>query len=207
MPFERFEKADYQENLQIKRYIGAFVSHKVIRDGKATVEELNELDRWDLANEWYYFETGLSPWKIQRFGKTIDRFYGGDLDAFLREVAVFIDDRIPRSFLKYHDKNHDKQPACYTVKPDEKGKLPFGLIYHYKENYTGAGSEKKISYNERATDKQIRYLENMAWRKNHYFYKDKGITKKEASACIDYFLNMDYQVEPDCFAKFFKPTM
>lgn len=208
MPFERFEEADREENRQIKRYIGTFVSRKVVKDGKATVAELNQADRWELANKWYDCETKLSPWKVQRFGKTIDRFYNGSLDAFLREVAVFIDERIPKSFLKHQEKNHDRSPATYAVTPVSDGTLPFGLVYQFKENYPRNGhKQQRGAGGDQATEKQIRYLENLAWKKNHYFHKDKEISKKEASECIDYFLNMGYEEEPDCFKRFFKPTM
>ena len=189
--------------MALKRYIGDYVSNYIVTDWRrkyfATVEELNEMDREQLARKWYKDETEDSPWKKRRFDEIIRRHFA-DNDHFFDEVARYIDDRIPRAYMKYHNPDQAASaaaPARYVIKPDADGKLPFGLIYHYPTN--------NVSF-VGATPKQIRYLVDLAAKNNHIFFSE-GITKDEARACIDYYLNMDYKVEPECFSKHFKKSI
>lgn len=195
-PFDRLSKDDSRA---LRQYIGNFVSHYVVNNGKATVEELNGMDRQELARTWYHHETNHSVWQQRRFESIVDIFYGEFAD-FYDDVARYIDDRIPRAYMKYHGEDPGKPPDSYTVVCDEKGNLPFGLIYHFSENMI------PYDFVPEATPRQVKYLESLAWKNNHYFYQE-GITKEEASECIDYFLNMDFKIEPKCFKKYFKPTM
>lgn len=193
-----FDRLPKEDSRALKQYIGNFVSHVVVNNGKAAPEELNTLSREILAREWYHYETKHSVWKERRFTSLMD-YYDTDED-FYEDVARYIDDRIPRAYLKHHGGDGGKAPDSQKVTVDENGNLPFGLVYHYPNKITDANYEEEI------TPRQLKYLEALAWKNNHYFYPE-GMTKKEASECIDYFLNMDFKMEPECFKKHFKATM
>ena len=176
-----FDRLDKEDSRALKQYIGNFVSHKVVNNGKATVEELNGMSRIKLAREWLEYQSHFSEWAERRFAGIVDLYYG-EYANFYDDVALFIDECIPKAFLKYHGGDNDKSPAQQKIVCDENGKLPFGLVYHFSENLPAEIQD--------ATEKQLKYLEKLA-----------------CSECIDYFLNMDYKLEPKCFLKHFKPTM
>ena len=197
-PFDRLTRDD---SMALKRYLGNFVSHDVVQNWRKqyffTIEELNAMDRKDLARKWYEEDT-RSVWKLRRWEEIISSFYHGDKEAFLNEVARYIDDRIPRAYLKYH--GDGDTPAGNHVKCDENGNPVTGLIYHYQDN------KSPQQYSPGATQKQINFLVDLASKKGFTLWPD-GITKDEASTCIDYFLNMNSRPEPVCFQKYFKPRI
>ena len=186
---------NHDDSMAIKRYLGEYVSHDVVRDWRRqylfTVEELNSMDRKELAITWYNSDV----WKKKRWDALVFSFYGGDIGAFLDDVARYIDDRIPRAYLKYHVKG--ESPSRASVKCDKDGNPTTGLIYHYPEN------KNPPTYVIGATDRQINYLMALA-TKNGFHLCSEGITKDEASECISYVLNMKSKPKPTCFQKYFK---
>lgn len=191
-PFDRLNRND---SMAIKRYLGDYVSHDVVRDWRKqyyfTVEELNEMDRKELATTWYNSDV----WKKKRWDALISSFYGGDVEAFLDEVARYIDDRIPRAYQKYHAEGHT--PSGNSIECNKDGNPIFGLIYHYSEN------KAPQAFVLGATNRQISYLTDLAAKKDLQLCSE-GMSKDEASECIGYFLNMSVKPAPTCFQKYFK---
>ena len=192
IPFDRLSRDD---SIAIKRYIGEYVSHDVVRDWKKqylySVEELNEMDRKSLAITWYNSDI----WKKKRWDVLISSFYKGDVEAFLDEAARYIDDRIPRAYLKYHAKGDT--PSVNSVECNKDGNPTTGLIYHYPEN------KNAPVFVIGATDRQISYLMDLAAKKGLQLCSE-GMAKDEASECIGYFLSTNTKPEPACFQKYFK---
>lgn len=190
-----FNRLNYDDSMAIKRYLGEYVSHDVVSDRTRqylfTVEELNAMDRKELAVTWY----NSDAWKKKRWDALISSFYGGDMNTFLDEVARYIDDRIPRAYLKYHTKGD--APALISVECNMEGNPTTGLIYHFPEN------KNPQTFLLGATDRQISYLIDLATKRGLQFCSE-GISKNEASECIDFFLNMAINPEPTCFQKYFK---
>lgn len=100
--------------------LGNYISHEVVTYDKGrekilrTVEELNNLDREDLAAKFYY--------KIHP--SYLEGGYGSDM---IDEIAKHIDYMIPKAYAKHYLKDHDRGPSRIEVNAEE-----YGLIYHYK---------------------------------------------------------------------------
>jgi len=190
-----FNCLNRDDSMAIKRYLGEYVSHDVVRDWRRqyffTVEELNAMDRKELATTWYNSDV----WKKKRWDALISSFYGGNMEAFLDEAARYIDDRIPRAYLKYHAKGDT--PSVNSVECDKDGNPASGLIYHYLEN------KNPQTFAIGATERQINYLMDLA-AKNGLQLCSERMSKDEASECIGYFLNMKGKPKPACFQKCFK---
>ncbi|WP_341285073.1 hypothetical protein [Priestia megaterium] len=104
--------------------LGKFISHNIvfIKDSNhvktaRTVEELNSLDRLELAKK--------------ALAKMPEDYLTGTYNEtdFLNEIALYIDKRIPQSYEKWATRDHSKSPTKIKVS-DSK----YGLIYHFKEN-------------------------------------------------------------------------
>lgn len=186
-----FERLSDEESLVFKRYIGTYVSRDIVKSGKASVDDLNRLDRVVLAKQWYAYET-KSIWIKKRFETIFNSNLYYSFDDFIHDVALFIDERIPRAYIKHYERNKKCGPANIVIKYNEDGTLPHGLIFHYEENYES-----------KATSKQVKFLNDLAIKNSCYFFRYHDILKKEAHVCIDYFLNQDTKPEPKCFSKFF----
>jgi len=200
MYYNLFECLPKKDSMDLVKRIGTYVSHKIVRKWSvlSSVEELNSLDRFELAKEWYLYETYHTAYKKPRWEYLISHFYN-QKDDFFDEVARYIDDRIPRAYAKYSAEKIDNSRGPSTIKLEynDDGSLVSGLIYHYPPNTQFA------SFFVEATEKQIKYLTDLSAMKNYMFYKE-GISKGEASECINFFLNMDYEVEPACFNSYFR---
>lgn len=163
-------------------------------------KDLNICSRVTLAEEWYEHETDGYPYSKRRIWNVINEFYNGSFYDFKYGVAKYIDLRIVQTYVK--KKEHiESAPSQIKININESGEAPYGLKFWYDENY------EKFLPNDiaRATDNQLRYLSALA-KKNGYkfYYRDVGISKKEASIFIDYFLKEDFQNRIEGFERFFK---
>lgn len=187
-----FDRLSRNDSIAIKRYIGEYVSHDVVRDWRKqylySVEELNKMDRKSLATTWYNSDV----WKKKQWDELISSFYKGDVEAFLDEVARYIDDRIPHAYQKHHAKGNT--PSVSSVNKD--GNPTTCLVYHYPEN------KNVPAFVVGATDRQVSYLMDLAAKKDLQF-RWEGMSKDEASECIG-FLSKNAKHEPACFQKYFK---
>lgn len=103
--------------------LGQFISHKIVRpynisDGRmmATVKELNQMDRFDLARK----AISIMP----------KHYLSGDyeISKLIKDTAVYIDQRIHLSFAKWTELDHSKGPAQMKINADD-----YGLIYHFNQ--------------------------------------------------------------------------
>lgn len=195
MLFKGLEEKDARA---IKQKLGDYVSHKVVHPrGREleSVDTLNALDRRLLAEEWFWqTEDWFSMWLIN-----IIRGYYKDIDEFLNEAALFIDDRIPRAYMKHYEQNHDQGPAWYNPATDRDGKLPYGLVHCLKQ--TSTHYHKALE--EPATKSQLWFLGNLA-KKNKCDFLPVYITKSAADRCIKYFLGEGNEPDETIFQKHFK---
>jgi len=104
--------------------LGNYISHNVVtyfNEGKKTlrsIEELNNLDRLDLAYDFY-----------DNLNLVLEGNPGRDFIVY--EIAEYIDYMIPKSYAKWYLKDHDRGPGNMKVNPND-----YGLIYQYDCNYT-----------------------------------------------------------------------
>lgn len=206
-PKERklFDCLTKDEQTAIRRQIGNYVSHDVVLKKDQTVatpEELNSLSRYDLARAWFNYELGrYSFMGQQKMYRMRYRYF--DEEDFWGDIALYIDNRIPRAYLKHAvPGSTNGAPANADLKLDDAGNLPCGLVFHFAANK----EELLPAYLSAATSKQLRYLSRLAVERDFYFYKD-GLTKEAANQCITYLLDMKYEIEPPCFNKHFKKTI
>ena len=180
----------------IKQRLGNYVAHKVVRRNQVlcSVDELNGLDRRELARTWFEQET---YWYKTEYNRIIENYFEG-FWWFIEAVAIYIDSRIPGTYIKYKE---NLNPGVDSIKVpfDTDFILPYGLKYWYSENLTSHAPSSMIG----ATSPQLRYLHSLACKNNYSFF-DEDITKDQASKCIDYFLNMDFQKEPKYFSQHFR---
>lgn len=193
-----------KERHWIGLYIGNFVSHKLIKNATVSVSEINKIDRIEAAKKWYEDE---SVW-IQKEITKIRNINNVSMDKFISDVAVWIDERIPKAYKKWITGDHASGPASQNITIDEDGLTDYGLVYRYEENLIRSrkNQQDKSIYEEKPiTEKQIDYLYFLALKNNYDKVAGKGIeglTIKEASSIIDYFLDISGE-EPECFSKVF----
>ncbi|MCF8021053.1 MAG: hypothetical protein K9L62_16880 [Vallitaleaceae bacterium] len=115
-----FKDYDLPKGFLIK--LGKFVSHEVVSyfDGQRhyrTINELNQYDRLKLANQFYsrlhesYKDTGWNEKKL------------------LMDIAISIDDKIPKAYMKHFYKLHDHGPSNLIIDGES-----YGFVYQYEEN-------------------------------------------------------------------------
>ena len=124
---EKIYKNQFDILFHKKRFLlklGNYISHQVIShfNGKElifkTEKELNDLNREELASDFYW---NFCPSVL--FEGMMDR------DFLIDEIALYIDKRIPQSYLKYKYELHDTSPS--KVNPND---YEHNLIYHYQQN-------------------------------------------------------------------------
>ena len=160
--------------------LGNYISHNIVtyKDTERkkvcrTAEELNSLDRYKLASDFYYMES-----------TNIEGGYGSDM---IDEIALYIDQRIPQTYEKWLLKMHDKGPANMNTDASK-----YGLIYKVdvNRNYPGYDNlnapyknlSDKVLYNMVCKDSKeagyelIKSKESLnrfeLLRLLHFFYRD-----------------------------------
>lgn len=132
-----FSRLGHTDRRKISQRLGDYVSHRIVAPKwgePRPVAELNALDRHELAREWYKTQLG-NKWDIDWITSVLNRYYG-DLDLLIEDIAAYIDDRIPRAYMKHYERNADAGPASYSIKPSAmSGSLPHGLRYCYRRKY------------------------------------------------------------------------
>lgn len=183
--------------------LGQFVAHGIVkpikgfaeerwyegeRDKLRSVEELNGLDRYEIARGYLNTKQGM------RFLEEIESVSQRQgLSSIVRDVAMFFDIRIPDAYFKWHDK-FPQVPQVATVEET-------GLIYHFPESPKLAEEHKayieEISSPDRpATEKQLKYLGNLMENAGYVLKGGKkDLTITEASQLISFFV--DDQELPD----------
>lgn len=80
----------------------------------------NDLDRLHLA---YSFLDSFSSFYAHYLDGSIPK------EDLVWDIALYIDKRIPQSYIKWRDKLHDSKPSKVIA-----NRYTTGLIYHFKEN-------------------------------------------------------------------------
>lgn len=108
---------EYLENKQkFVIQLGQYISHEIISHD--TYRNYNDLDRLYLAYSFL-------EWKPYPH-----YFYGSiPREDLVWDIALYIDKRIPQSYIKWRDKLHDSKPNKVVA-----NRYTTGLIYHFKEN-------------------------------------------------------------------------
>jgi len=102
--------------------LGQFISHSIVKpnsrlgykDHLQSPSALNTMNRYELAQSAY--EDMPSDLLVGEYSK----------EQLLHELAVYIDRRIPQSYVKWKEREHDKGPAGMKVKAED-----YGFIYHF----------------------------------------------------------------------------
>ncbi|ATF15121.1 hypothetical protein A616_25125 [Brevibacillus brevis X23] len=184
--------------------LGQFVAHGIVkpikgfaeerwyegeRDKLRSVEDLNGLDRFEIARNYLNTKQGMRF--LSEIGAESQRH---DLSSTLiKDMALFFDIRIPDAYFKWHDQ-FPQIPQVATVEET-------GLIYHLPESPKLAEEHKsyieKISSPERpASEKQLKYLKNLMDNAGYVLKGEiKDLTITEASQFISFFV--DDQELPD----------
>ena len=189
-----FEYMNEREKRKIGRFLGEYVSREIIKHRKTSIDDLNSLDRLSAANKWYEKESSYHKNEINEIIKKYDI----NLENFLDEVAIWIDERIPKAYKKWFYNDCDNSPASTEISKEEVENL--GLKYHFQCNINKEKSEPFIA---KITDRQLSYLTSLSCNNNFHMI-NKDMTLKEASEYIDYFLNIDYYEKPENFDKHFR---
>lgn len=181
---------DYLENPRtFAMALGNYVSHKVIKTYEPsvghrlrTVEEINSLDRIELAKDFFY----------ERFEK-----YANDSEehkrilalkpTMINDIAVYIDSRIPKSYYKWSNRRHDIAPSKVRgVKAED-----MGLIYWFSENETDL----------LVTDKQKNYILFLIEDTGYKVKTFDDMSIKDATDIISFLIG-DIGYTPECFFKY-----
>lgn len=168
-----------------------------------TVEELNRLDRYDLASRtWFH---SLSEWDADRVLKFIN---GQPIDMFMEEIAMWMDERIPKAYKKWVEHRHDTGPGGVPITCDENGNVEYGFIYHYEINLKHVQKRSSAFPKEKilATGSQKSYLEYLAKKKGFTydpFIFENKMTMIEASSMISYFKSKMVGAKPEKFDDYF----
>lgn len=194
-----FEKLDKDQQRFMRTRLSEFVTNHVVFEGRvlADVQVLNNADRLELARLWYEQTIGGSQWYKRYFNEIIEKYYSG-VFWFMQDIAIYIDSRIPKVYIKKRE-GLDKALDAISVPYDENMILPYGLRYIYSENMVPSSPMRQ----QPASAKQMNYLGSLAKQSGYKGLKLAGMSKKEASECIDYFLNAEKRKAPECFDKFF----
>ncbi|WP_297133087.1 hypothetical protein [Terrisporobacter sp.] len=110
-----------------KRFVqklGNYISHTIVNtfdesEGRKilrSAEELNKLDRLDLAYKFY-----------DSLNMNLEGNPGREF--MVDDIAIYIDYMIPKSYVKWYLKEHNKGPKNMKVDLEK-----YGLIYHYECN-------------------------------------------------------------------------
>lgn len=195
MAFDIIRGADA---FKLKMKISAYVAENITRkDGTlCPVEILNKLNRDQLAREWY---EEVTLYEYSNVEELAEDYYDTKAE-FLREVAFYIDECIPREYIKHLTGDKSKDTTGFTFPLDSEGNLPYGLNFAFKYNLENARDPKPPL----ATLPQIRYLQSLA-KDADYEFNPKGLTNEMARQCINYFLHDDVVPQPEGFEKHFSP--
>lgn len=191
-----FDYMTYKEKHWITLKLGYYVSQLV---QKNSVSELNQLDRYELATiNWF---KSLNHWDREKLENCM---IGNSWNMFFDEVAIWIDERIPRAYKKWNEEIHDKGPGGVPINCNEHGDVEYGFKYHYDCNYEQVKSGTKVfsPQNLMITVKQKFYLDALA-EKNNYKRITEDILMKEASDFISYFKSCMDGEKPYRFDKCF----
>jgi|GEM_PF-4453005 len=169
MKLEKMFSYAYERHPALVR-LGQYVSHAIVKpstkdntgffynsiyDRIRSVEELNALDRHELANEFLQTDQG------KRFKRQIGPAAEEEHKlyiAVIHDIAYFLDVTIPEAYLKWH-RFFPHVPQVRTIEES-------CLIYHFPQSEDLAKQFKAIkdelfSPDRSATDKQKSYLSNL----------------------------------------------
>lgn len=195
-----FEKLPKDRQTWFRKNLTEFIIRDVIYkdDGMLVdVEWLNAQSRWDMAEQWYRHQVHISSWYLDHFNELIRAHYG-NYEYFIQDMAIYIDSRIPKAYIK-HKEHLKKALKDIRVPHGPDMTLPYGLKYQYSENFVPnlPPQQQDVSV------KQEKYLADLAKKAGFLFIDREYMTKKEATDCITFFLDMNGKSEPDCFGKYF----
>lgn len=187
--------------ISITSTIGNFLSNNVEWKDKnnklLSVDKINEWDRYHIAKRYMneYFCRGLDDNRYLSIGGINNK------DIFLREVAVKIDEYIPRCYFRkyctenniFNTKNGTRLVDLFISKDDHE--FTSGLKYKLIDSSTLVDKiqEKEIfqinrKSNYQASDKQIRFLTSLVKKTSYIIKKPLYLmSMEEASELITYF--------------------
>lgn len=158
-----------------KQKLGSYISDKIINcvdkeSGKTRLrrpEELNRLDRLELAKEFYNSDYCVIEG-------------GTDGEMMRDEIASYIDMMIPQFYAKWYLHEYYELPSEMDIKAED-----FGLKYQYSISYYKEYRDKMLNDNF-ATDKQIIYASRLFYKlhKENNDFDDKEYTRDEMSKII-----------------------
>lgn len=196
-----FEYVELSSRKTLVINLGKYVSHSIVYIkgenglwGLRPIDEINNLNRFKLA-EYFYYEKKfdgyyMSNEDVERVGKS----------RIIRDIAFWVDERIPKSYYKWKYGRHDSSPARMRgIKADE-----LGLIYQFKENSSGV--HKQYTDYAYATDKQKRYIEYLVSTACYSVKTLDNMTMREAGQVIDFLLRNTLN-KPDCFSRYIGTTL
>lgn len=105
--------------------LGQYISHSIVKPNSRLGSigdlqpptTLNALNRYELAQSAY--DDMPSNLLVGEYSK----------EQLLHELAVYIDKRIPQSYVKWKEREHDKGPAGMKVKAED-----YGFVYHFDKD-------------------------------------------------------------------------
>ncbi|WP_242300039.1 hypothetical protein [Bacillus cereus group sp. BfR-BA-01448] len=115
-----FEYLPEKRSFTIK--LGQIIAHEIVKNGimskeSRSIYDLNMMNRYDLATD--------------ALRKMPERYLAGTYtrDEIIKDIAMYIDERIPPAYAKWGAEDNYKAPSRITVSADS-----YGLIYHFEEN-------------------------------------------------------------------------
>jgi len=102
--------------------LGQFISHNIVKPHKRVgdplpPQELNKLNREELA---------LNAYRDMPADLLVGEY---NKELLLREMAIYIDKRIPQSYVKWKYRDHEKGPSGTAANAKKHG-----LIYHFDDD-------------------------------------------------------------------------
>lgn len=193
-----FEYIEVSKRKTLTINLGNYVSHSVVKYDSGynlrPVEEINAFNRFELAENFYSeksFDTRyINKDDLKRVGKS----------RIIRDIAFWIDERIPRSYYKWKYRDSDLSSAS----TDGVTADGLGLIYQFKEGSAVVCKNYKDFVS--ATDKQKRYIEYLVWNTYYSVKTLDGMTMKEAGQVIDFLLQNTRDI-PYCFCNYIEVSL
>ncbi|PGN45101.1 hypothetical protein [Bacillus thuringiensis] len=115
-----FEYLPEKRSFTIK--LGQIIAHEIVKNGimskeSRSIYDLNMMNRYDLAAD--------------ALRKMPERYLVGTYtrDEIIKDMAMYIDERIPSAYAKWGAEDNYNAPSKITVSADS-----YGLIYHFEEN-------------------------------------------------------------------------
>ncbi len=164
--------------------LGLFVSLNGVRDNERNLkseEEINELDRYELAREFLEQEgPSQQGHSVEFFGVPFDELEATD---FYDDIAIWIDKKLIEKYVQFSG-NH--------IQAQEDTEL----IYHFRENeMVRFNPEQDENWTPRASRKQVGYLTGLLKKADLYcVYPLENLTIEQASSLIQY-LSQDQEID------------